>query len=246
MLKIIKKIKSIAFVTGMILICISPQAKASLSVLLYHQVSDTKRYGISEENFKQQMDYLRENGFTFLSHEQLLVAFNKEVDFSDKKYVAVTFDDGWRSQMKAVTIMSERKIPAIFFINGEPIASKWGGYFTKEHLKEIESNPLFTIADHSYSHQIKILHNHELLKDDYKKNIEFLKNNLKVYSLVYAYPYGSKTKEYLDYLKEQNVQLIYGTSGVKIHNTTKTSKYDIPRFTITNSVTFEQFKKYVN
>ncbi len=245
MLRIIKIIKKITFVMGIILVC-NTNANASLSILLYHQVSDTKKYGISEENFTKQMDYLKANGFTFLSHEQLLVAFNKSVDFSNKKYVAITFDDGWRSQMKATQILSERKIPAIFFINGEPIAKKWGGYFTKEHLREIESNPLFVLADHSYSHKVKILHDPETLKDDYKKNIEFLKNNLKTYSLVYAYPYGAKKKEYIDYLVSQNVQLIYGTGGSKIENTTKTSKYNIPRFTITNSVTFEDFKYYVN
>lgn len=246
MLKIIKIIKNVTFLMGIVLISVSPKVEASLSILLYHQVSDTKRYGISEENFRQQMDYLKENGFTFLSHEQLLVAFNKDVDFSNKKYVTITFDDGWRSQMKAVKILSEKNIPAIFFINGEPISSKWGGYFTKEHLKEIENNPLFVIADHSFSHKIKILHDPELLKEDYKKNVEFLKANVKSYSLVYAYPYGAKKKEYIEYLKEQNVQLIYGTGGSKIQHTNKVSKYDIPRFTITNSVTFEQFKQYVN
>lgn len=230
---------------GTIIICTS-QAHASLSILLYHQVSETKRYGISEENFKQQMDYLKDNNFIILSHEQLLVAFNQNVDFSNKKYVAITFDDGWRSQMKAVQILSERNMPAIFFVNGEPIQKKWGGFFTVDQLKEIEKNPLFAVADHSYSHKIKILHDPELLQEDYKKNVSFLKENLKSYSLVYAYPYGAKKKEYIDYLKEQNVQLIYGTGGSKIQNTTKTSKYDIPRFTITNSVTFEEFKKYVN
>lgn len=246
MLRMIKIIKKVTVLMGITLICISPKAQASLSILLYHQVSDTKKYGISEEKFTEQMNFLKDNGFTFLSHEQLLVAFNKEVDFSTKKYVAVTFDDGWRSQMKAVQILAERKIPAIFFINGEPIASKWGGYFNKEHLKEIESNPLFVIADHSFSHKIKTLHDPELLKEDYRKNVDFLKANIKSYSLVYAYPYGAKKKEYIDYLKEQNVQLIYGTGGAKIHQTTKVSKYDIPRFTITNSVSFEQFKQYVN
>lgn len=224
---------------------LSQQANAALSILLYHQVSDSKRYAISEDKFKEQMDYLLANKFTFLNPKQLNDSFLKQTNFSDKDYVAITFDDGWKTQMKAVKYMAEKNIPAIFFINGEPIDKKWGGYLTKDQLKEIEGNPLFLFADHSYTHEVKILHNPEKLPEDFNKNVAFLKANTKQPSFVYAYPYGAKKAAYIDYLKSQNVPLVYGVAGKKVKNSADVSKYDIPRYTVTNQTSFETFKKYV-
>ncbi len=225
---------------------ISFYSNAALSVLLYHRVSDTHKYGISEENFKKQMDYLIENKYIFLNQEELEKKLLKGYDFSDNKYVVVTFDDGWKTQLIAAKILKDRNLPAIFFVNGEPIEKRYGAYLNVDELKEINKIKIFSIADHSYTHKIEVLHNLETLKVDYESNVVFLKKYVKNPSFSYAYPYGAKKAEYIKFLVNTGkVPFIYGTRGFKINDSKSIDLYDIPRFTITNQVNFNSFKYYV-
>lgn len=226
------------------------KSEASLSILLYHHLGyKPVSTSITEEQFIKQMNYLADpnNKFKLLTANELNKKLLSGFDFSKDKYIAITFDDGWKTQKRAAEIMAERKIPAIFFVNGEPIEKKFGAFLKVEDLIEISKNPLFDIADHSYTHKAKILlGGGKGLADDYAENQRFLKQYVPKYLVDYAYPYGYKNQEYTKFLVDSGVKIIHGVKQKKIYDSGKVNLTDLPRFVVNNAIDFNQFLDYVN
>lgn len=110
-----------------------PLLKDSLSVFLYHEVSDNpspfcEQYNlnVTPELFARQMDFIREH-FNCISPDQLL-----EGDYKTPAAL-VTFDDGMPGYFReAVPIMTQRDVPSIIFLNMAPIEGEifWSGLIT--------------------------------------------------------------------------------------------------------------------
>ena len=102
----------------------------SLSVFIYHEVSDTPSPFMNTPNlnvppalFARQMDFIRKH-FNVISPDMLL-----EGNFK-RPAALVTFDDGMLGYFQnAVPIMTEKKIPSINFLNMETIEGglSWTG-----------------------------------------------------------------------------------------------------------------------
>lgn len=92
----------------------------------YHYIGDegAHRRGIhpiSKERFARQLDLLGGN-FSFVSQEDVLDAVRGGRPLPARACL-ITFDDGLRSQYEAgLPILREKKIPAVFFVNGKPYA----------------------------------------------------------------------------------------------------------------------------
>lgn len=90
----------------------------SAAVLVYHRVSppavDPHRLCVAPDEFAAQMDELN-RGFRVLPLDELIA--RKRVGDMVDRAVAVTFDDGYTDNLTTVSpIMSEREIPATFFL----------------------------------------------------------------------------------------------------------------------------------
>ena len=78
-------------------------------------------YNVTPENFRKQMAYLKENGFTALSLSDLL-RIEDEKDLP-KKPVILTFDDGHISHYgTALPILKEAGLSGVFFIVVDEVA----------------------------------------------------------------------------------------------------------------------------
>lgn len=62
--------------------------------------------------FRRFIDYYLTYGYTFTSPEEILNGLG-----NDKKYILVSFDDGYFSTQRALPILREYQIPAVFFIS---------------------------------------------------------------------------------------------------------------------------------
>lgn len=94
-----------------------------VAVLMYHHVhdEDTSSSTISPRLFENQLLYLREQGFSFLSLEQF-ERFMQGADVPDNA-VFVTFDDGYESfYTHAYPILARHGIPATNFIITDKLA----------------------------------------------------------------------------------------------------------------------------
>ena len=118
-----------------------PLLKDSLSVFVYHEVSDNpspfcEQYNLSitPELFARQMDFMRGH-FNFISPDQLLAG-----DY-ERPAALVTFDDGMPGYFReAVPIMTQRDIPSIIFLNMAPIEGEifWSGLITYLTERDME------------------------------------------------------------------------------------------------------------
>lgn len=70
------------------------------------------RLWITIEHFRLFVEYYLNHGYTFISPNHILDGLN-----NDKKYILITFDDGYFNNQCVLPILEEYKIPAAFFIS---------------------------------------------------------------------------------------------------------------------------------
>ena len=107
---------------------------------------------------------------------------NHDYTNDGKKVVFLTFDDGTSktNTPEVLRILKENNIKATFFLTGSNIEN--GGETAKDLVRQ-EFNSGHAIANHSYSHDFKLLYpgrnlDMEAFKADYEKNDKLLKSIL--------------------------------------------------------------------
>ena len=85
-----------------------------LIILIYHRVSelpfDPEMLAVSPENFRSQLEYLRQR--------YRIVRFEEDWLVRKEPAVAVTFDDGYADNfLEALPILEELQVPATFFVS---------------------------------------------------------------------------------------------------------------------------------
>jgi len=71
---------------------------------------------ITLDEFKQFIEYYLHNHYVFISPQDILNGLD-----TDKKYIMITFDDGYFNNYRVVPILQEYQIPATFFISTDYI-----------------------------------------------------------------------------------------------------------------------------
>lgn len=129
-------------------------------VLLYHAVdeadpADRLSLRISPAAFRAQMEFLRTERYRVVP----LRSLPEGVDSDAAPQVAITFDDGYRSQLHAAAILEELGFPATFFVvirflDGDRTETGYWGRW--EHMGWTDVQALssrgFEIGAHSISH----------------------------------------------------------------------------------------------
>lgn len=130
-----------------------------IPVLMYHSIADnskvtdnvSKSIILPPEVFKQQMQYLKDNGYTTLTLDELynFLKYDKPVP---EKSVVLTFDDAYEDNYtNAYPILKEFGFRAtIFVITGG--TDKIGAYLTSAQLKEMDTNGI-DIQSHTVNHE---------------------------------------------------------------------------------------------
>ena len=174
-------------------------------ILLYHRVdtpkNDPHSLSVSPENFRKQLEYLKEN-FTIIKLSELAKEV-KNGKFSNK--VSITFDDGYEDNLiNALPILQELNIPATIFVTTEFLDKK--GYFywekdsdendrgvplSSESLKKLADSDLIEIGAHTISHpNLKHL-------DASRQKEEILQSKLQLENIIgkevaiFSYPFGT-------------------------------------------------------
>ncbi len=143
---------------------IAPEHGAkAVPILLYHHLApagsgfDTNRATITPEEFAWQMQYLADQGYKVLSPAELK-AFLQGQFTVPQKSVAITFDDGYASNLKyAYPILTKHGFPAIIHvITGTTPEKPQQPYDTSRlqslswpELQDLSASGLITIASHT-------------------------------------------------------------------------------------------------
>jgi peptidoglycan/xylan/chitin deacetylase (PgdA/CDA1 family) len=176
-----------------------PDGYQTVPILTYHRFSDDCPSPLCMPTavFKQQMRYLKENGYHALTPEELL-AFLEYRQPLPKQSVLITIDDGYRSVYDiAYPILRANGFTAILFIYTElidvaPIALTWN------QLMEMKRDG-FAIGSHTITHSDLTLPKEAESKADYAARVEkelagskqIIDRRLGQDTWLLAYPYGN-------------------------------------------------------
>ena len=176
----------------------------SLSVLVYHHVSNTtpSSTSISPEAFRSHLQFMKNNGITIIDLEAAVLELQKGMDLP-KKAVAITFDDGYESVYEtAWPILEEFSAPFSIFINTDPINTSQQGYVTWDQIREMHSQGV-TIGNHTSDHAYLLQKTQNESTSDWKVRVKEsiqeghsdLIQQLGIEPRLFAYPYGEFNKE---------------------------------------------------
>lgn len=165
-------------------------------ILVYHSITD---YPLSEfkiftsitvtpEVFKEQMQYLKDSGYTVVPLNLLVDNLTKGTALPPNP-IAITFDDGWESQYNfALPILKSYGYTATFFIYTNPIGTR--SFMTWDEIKNLDGVGM-TIGGHSKSHPFlpKILDD-EALAIEISSSKKIIEDHIGKPVTLFAYPFG--------------------------------------------------------
>ncbi len=191
-------------------------------------------YQMPVEEFKWQMQYLKDNGFTPISEGQLMDFWFRGKPLPPKP-VLITFDDGFRTIYRdAFPIMKSYGYPSIFFIytkfveNGEAALKRRANSKRKHTVKlgveALKIEDILTMQDfgmvvesHTANHLNLGLVEEKTPPMDYQKLLEFelsepltfVQSNFKRKPELIAYPYGVYDPTILKSTREEGYKLAF-------------------------------------
>jgi len=124
-------------------------AGLDIPVLMYHAVSDNC-WGadvlfVSPSEMDKQLQYLKDNGYTTITFEDLPRAHEIE------KPVLLTFDDGYRDNYTELyPLLKKYNAKATIFVIGNCVGGDL--YMTEEMVKELSDSGLVSIQSHTMTH----------------------------------------------------------------------------------------------
>jgi glycosyltransferase involved in cell wall biosynthesis/peptidoglycan/xylan/chitin deacetylase (PgdA/CDA1 family) len=215
----------------------------SLLVLCYHAIRDEEedpvlaRFTVAPRGFEQQLDSLRERGFTFISPTQLL-AFVESKAPLPRRPVLLTFDDGY-TELPSVAreLLRPRGIEAIAFIVTGTASNDWDQAYgvrpvdllTREELKSLGELGI-EIGSHSRTHGE--MH----LMDDAERDAEAAGSieDMAVGGLprprFFAYPYGATNAEARGTVRSAGFRAGFGLIQSRLYGAS--DRFNLPRVII--------------
>lgn len=164
--------RALALVVWLMLALLPPVASASsetdekFTVLSYHEIADPAdalipEYAVTPTMFVRQIDWLRNNGYNFVSIDDILADRDGHRPLPPKA-VLITFDDGYRSMYEhAWPLLKMLKIPSVVAVVGAWEEDKGtvnfdGRMITRDklmtwtQLRELSESGLVEVGSHSF------------------------------------------------------------------------------------------------
>jgi peptidoglycan/xylan/chitin deacetylase (PgdA/CDA1 family) len=227
------------------------QYSNGVSILIYHHIDDQGQGGdtISTSLFKRDLQYLKKEGFSFVSYQQ----FKKFLagDPIPDNAVLVTFDDAYESYYKqAYPILKSMSIPSVQFVITNELLNPKGGitpYLSREEILSMtEAGELVEMQSHTHNLHLKQNNNAYLTSrlnikgqeetriqyeqrvvSDLQTSVAMLKP-LQAYQVdSLAYPFGIYSDDAVRLIKQAGIRFAYTVQpGIADRNC---DPYKIPR-----------------
>ena len=196
----------------------SNNANVKIPILLYHDFlatvpdSDTDNFNYinTPQSFEENIKVLLENGYTFISFQELYDAINGKMSLPEKP-ILINFDDGYYSNYEYVfPILKKYNVKASIFVVTDKIGTEIDGkrYLSWDQCKEMQDSGLVDIFSHSKRHVFYDRLPVRMIRDDVIESYKIIEENLGSKNLkVFAYPYGAYTKESVWALKLNGIDM---------------------------------------
>lgn len=194
---------------------------------------------LKESKFREQLDYLRDNGFKTLTMDEFYKWMYGEIELPEKS-VLLTIDDGAKGTGKhngniLIPTLEEYDMHATLFL----IAGWWDIENYRSKNLDIQSH---TFDMHQYGSCGKgqlICASYEEAKADLQKSIDVIKDNT-----AFCYPFYNYSDTAIRAVKDVGFKLAFESGNVKA--TRNNDKYKVPRYSILSDTSLEEFKRKVN
>ncbi len=191
-----------------------PEGSLRIPILTYHSIDDSGSViSTSREKFQQQMQYLSDKSFQIISLKDILTCIKEKQPFPEKA-VAITFDDGFKSNYEvAFPILKKFGYTAtIFMVSGRcGYNNKWLGQLDEIPVMDLlEWDEITEMSDYGIefgAHTLGHPHLPQLTLKEAKKEIIESKTLLEKHTgndvIFFDYPYGEESEEIKKIVKDE-------------------------------------------
>lgn len=181
-----------------------------IPVIMYHDVikERTRRsmwFDCSAKEFEDQMEKIKEEGYTPISIGDLYKHLTEGFEVPDKAIV-LTFDDNYQGFYdNAWPILKKYNFPAAMFVHTAYVGDTKGEHpkMSWDTLKELIKDPLFTVGSHTVTHYLDLKDKDEpTQREELEKSKRDLEQELGITIDFLAYPNGSNS-EYTQLLSRE-------------------------------------------
>lgn len=174
--------------------------EVTVPILLYHHIESSdfpSRYRVPPEKFEQQLQLLREWGYTTITTELLVQAITTGAELPPRPII-ITFDDGDVDVYEnAFPLMEKYGFKGVFYLVGHYIGQP--DYITVEQVQEMAAAG-WEIGSHSLNH-LDLTKNRDQQRAEIVESKEQLEAMLGVPVQTFAYPFGRSGKAIVDYAR---------------------------------------------
>ncbi len=217
-------------------------------IFVYHSVrpldpSSTEEevsYDTTPELLRQELQYLKDNGFTTITFDNIADALEKGVPLPTKPII-LSFDDGWHNQYQyAFPILKEFNAPGTFFVFtvalGKPHFLSW------DEIKEMDKAGM-QIGCHSFSHPyLWQITDPNQLKEEILGSKKTIEEQLGHSVTAFAFPFGRSSEESLAVVKEAGFRTARILGKENIYR--KSNLFQIQSLIVPNN--FNEFVRVLN
>ena len=221
--------------------------KQSIAVLNYHFFYDSslgetncnENICLDTKRFRQQLDYLRDNGYKTLTIDEFAKWMYGEITLPEKS-VLITIDDGAMGTSKIngnklIPLLEEYKMHATLFL----ITEWWDKSNYSSPYLDVESHGNdIHITGSCGKAKIHCLSKEEL-KQDFSTSIDKLGTKT-----AFCYPFYTYNNTAIEVISELGFKVAFAGGGRKARQTD--NKYLVPRYPIYDSTSIEEFIRMVS
>lgn len=193
-------------------------------ILMYHYVSeppeDADEYrtdlSVAPQQFRQQLQYLKDNGFTTIDLYDLSLAVTARKALPEKP-VILSFDDGYiDNYQNAYPLLREFGFTGTFFVVTEFIDQQNPAYMSWEMIEEMAAAGM-RIENHSKTHPDMTVQSYDGLIWQIRGAQETLAAHLDYVPRFFCYPGGRYNEDTIAMLQELDMWGAVTTAGGKWH-----------------------------
>lgn len=233
-MNIFRTLRYISWLTVCSIAC--PAWAGSAKILLYHHVSEATpaATSVTPVVFESHLDLIEEAGYQVVPLQKIVdgLVNNSELN---SKWVAITFDDAYRSVLtEAAPRLRSRGWPFTIFVSTRFVDEGYNLYLSWEELRELEQSDA-SIANHTIAHEHMVRRPAQESTDEWRKRLarevvdaqSRLEAELEDPLRLFAYPYGEFTEEVVNLMQSLGF-ISFGQQSGPVGATT--NRYAIPRF----------------
>lgn len=219
-------------------------AAVDVPILLYHDVLPEMYYpyGVTLSNFISQMDLLVTGGYTPVSLDTIYNWIKGTESLPDKP-ICITFDGPYDGQYTyAMPVLQERGLFATVYCTGDWIGT--ANHTEWNHMREMNSSGLEDIQNHTINHANLTTLNQAGVEEQVVLCSESIEKHLNgKISFHHAYPGGGYNSTVMGYMRDLGFKT--ATTVVQRHVVKTDDLMALPRYSVLNSTTLQQFKQKI-